>query len=64
MTNGKPRKWCSDRQIDKMRRGLCPGMTAMDVAAIMEGQANSKIRGYSKHPRVWDETPPSAADVL
>lgn len=49
-----PRKWCSDKEIERMRRGKVKGMDEIDIQAVMVGQAAKKIRDYSRHVRVWE----------
>ena len=50
-------RWCCAREIREIADGAVKNMDEVDLAAILEGQAERKMRGYSRHSRIWDERP-------
>ena len=51
--SGKVRRWMGDRELARLESG--GAMTALDIAAVREGQAEARMRGYARRQRVWDE---------
>ncbi len=57
MMTDRPNKWLGYRELVRLMHGEVPGMTTVDVRATVEGQAESKMRGYAQKVKWWDVRP-------
>ncbi len=48
--------WVSKKEMKRMVRGECGGMTEMDIRACIEGQSVRILQNMGKKIRVWDES--------
>ncbi len=53
-SSDKVQKWVGYKTLERMKRGFCKGMDAIDVAAVCEGQAERKMRNYSSRKYIWE----------